>query len=114
MGMHDIRTPIEFTCQFSYRKEMLESSNIDFIQCKRDRALQDFGMLVGKYKKPWWKEDFNSSINVYTQTFRMFVFSPNELTDYVEAKIKQKLQEMASRDTEKDIAERLMMLSERA
>lgn len=109
MSMSDIRTEIQFGATFAVNKWDVKQSKSDVIAWHKDRAGHALGREIIKAKgfKMYPEDDLlRGEITIYA-------FAVNELRDYIDAKIKQSLLEMATRDTEKDIAGRLVMLSER-
>jgi hypothetical protein len=109
MSMSDINTEIKFGATFAVDKFQVKQSKGDVIEYSKSKAARALGEEIAKAKgfKMYPEDDMvRGEILVYA-------FTVNELRDFIEAKLKQKLINMSQRDTEKDIAERLLMLSER-
>jgi DNA-binding NarL/FixJ family response regulator len=83
----------------------------DYIDYRKERAAMDLGAKIAE-EKGW-----NVTIldDIITMDIRLYVFTPTELKDYMDAKFKAKLREMAANekyltDREREV---LMIQSER-
>ena len=97
MSMSDIRTEIEFHITVAVSKvEMQESKDMKVIDYKKERQAAEFGMLIMKEKG--WKqvEPDQDGIGIIASQ-RLFIFTPNELKDYIDTKLKQKLIDFSER-----------------
>lgn len=97
MSMSDIRTEIEFHINVSVSKiEMQESKDMRVVEYKKERQAADFGVLIMK-EKGWRQiEPDQDGVGIIASQ-RLFIFTPNELRDYIDAKLKQKLIDFSER-----------------
>jgi hypothetical protein len=100
---------IEFHATVAVDRGEIAQSKGDVLMWRKDKQAMDLGKLIADTKG--WK--MNPAANLVICHLDLYVFTKIELWDFIDYRIKQKLIEMAGRDHEKDIKDRLLMLSER-
>ncbi len=111
MSMSDILTEIQYGASVAVEADRIKDSKIDIIKLHKDRAAEDLGRKI-MASKGWTPLQPIGNLAVFSQT--LYVFKRSELMLYTDAKIKQKLIEMADRpDVPDDVKPWLKILSER-
>lgn len=100
---------IEFHAHVAVDREQIKQAKFDILKAKKDRQAEEFGRLIADTKG--WKMEPEGPLAVCR--LDVFVLTRNELRDWMDYHTKQKLIEMSNRETEQDIADRLILLSER-
>ena len=111
--MNDIRTEIKFGATVAVPVEEVELAKThDYLKWRKDRVAQELGIKIADEKG--WRDEHMSSGLIIAE-MRLYVFTPNELIDYMNAKFKAKLQHMAATEEylTEDQREVLMIQSER-
>lgn len=93
MSMSDILTEIEFGCTASVTKEEIKTHKADILAYRREKQAADLGVLIAKEKGWQMKRQGDIAIS----TLILYVFTPNELRDFIDAKLKKKLIELSER-----------------
>lgn len=112
MSMSDITTEIRFGAAFGIDVELMKSAKNDIIKSYRLQAGRELGEKIVEQKQ--WLISPDVENKMYMGELRLLVFTPNELSLFVEVKIKSKLIEMSQRaETPDDFRQQLIDLSER-
>lgn len=93
MGMQDITTEIKFGAASAVNKEQIQQSKMDIIKYKQTQAAHDLGEKICDVKG--WKMRPEGDLCI--SEINLYVFTPLELKNYIEAKIKSHLLLMAER-----------------
>lgn len=112
MGMNDIKTEIAFGAGVCVTKQLVdEAKTHDFVDYKKEGAARDLGMKIAE-EKGW---DVREDGDLIFMDMRLYVFTPMELKDYMDAKFKAKLRHMAATEEYLSPAQReaLIIQSER-
>lgn len=113
MGIHDIKTEIKFGATIAIPTEHIKQAKThELLQYKKDSVARDLGMKIAD-EKGWVDEHESGDLTI--AEMRLYVFTPAELMDFMDAKFKAKLRHMAA--TEEYLTDRerevLMIQSER-
>lgn len=110
MSMSDIRTEIQFGCTAAVSRDEIKQSKVDPIKIKRERMGAELGVKIAQAKEWHMRPEGELAISELS----LYVFTPNELHDFLEARMKEKLISMALRETTTpELKEQLLTLSER-
>lgn len=111
MSMSDIKTEIMFGAAVAEAKEQVDLTHGDMLDWKKGSVARDLGMRIADEKG--WND--REEHGMYISDIRLYVFTPNELADYMEAKFKARLRKMAATETYLTDEQRnaLMIQSER-
>lgn len=109
MSMSDIQTEIRFGATVAVDKEQIKQSKTNILAHRKEEVAQTLGPKIAK-AKGW---NMRPEGNTVICEMSLYVFTPNELRLFLDAKMKQKLIDMSQREAEKDISDRLVLLSER-
>lgn len=93
MGMRDIKTEVKFGATIATDKEQIKLAKThDFLQYQKDKMAADLGRKIAE-EKGWYDHPMGDMV---VSDIRLYVFTPNELTDYMDAVFKSKLRHMAA------------------
>ena len=111
--MSDIKTDIRYGATVAFSKEELEHSNFEIIPYKLERQAADLGVFI--LNKKGWIQEEHPDMEITEYRRNLYVFTPNELRDYMDAKFKERLQNMAAKENwlNEDQRHALMVQSER-
>ena len=90
---------IEFHAVVAIDREEMKRSKVNIINYKQEAQASDLGRLIAKTKG--WISHAEGSM--FVSKLDLYVFTRNELQDYIDAVFKAKLQHMA--DTEKHLSD---------
>lgn len=85
---------IVFGATVSVTREEAELSKMDIMRYKKDKMACDLGVKIME-EKGW--TDYEDH-GMFIADVRLYVFTPAELMDFMSAKFKKKLQEMAANE----------------
>jgi hypothetical protein len=93
MSMSDILTEIKFGVSFAVTTQDIALAKFDVLARQKEKFARDLGVKIMQAKG--WKMRPGGELAICEQT--LYVFTPNELRDYVDAKLKQKLIDFSER-----------------
>lgn len=113
MGLHDIKTEIKFGAMVAFSTVELEITEAK--KYKKDHIAANLGLKIAEAKG--WIE-FSDPVNpeIEIAELRLYVFTPNELADYMDAKFKMRILQRIETDGDKiteQTREELHMIAER-
>lgn len=94
MSMSDITTEIQYGATVAIASHEVKLSKMDIIRDKKERVGAEMGVKIANAKQWGMRPEGDLAI----LSLSIYVFSPNELTDYMNAKFKERLIEMAEDD----------------
>lgn len=110
MSLSDIKTDIKFGATSTVTKTQIAESKFDILGRQRERAAEDLGREIAKVKG--WQMCPEGDLAI--SELRLYVFAPNELRDFLDAKLKKRMLELAQEDYVDDKTRQVVkMMSER-
>lgn len=85
---------IIFSATVAVDKQLADQSNGDAVKYKKDQIARELGMKIAE-EKGWtdWEDE-----NLLMSEIRLYVFTPQELKDFMDIKYTRKLKEMGLLD----------------
>lgn len=85
-----VKGDIIFSASVVVDRQQAEHSNVDILKYKQDKYSMDMGMQIAEAKGWEEVEDEERTISQLT----LYVFTPQELKDFIDVKFQRKLREM--------------------
>lgn len=109
MSMEDIKTDITFGATVAVTSEELKTARVpSLLDYKQERMAQDLGMKIAE-EKGW---SVRHEDDLVLSELKLYVFTNNELKDYMDAKFKAKLQYMAATEDHLTSKERQLLMDQ--
>jgi hypothetical protein len=111
MSLQDIKTEIKFGASVAVSKENIILSKGDLLERQEDRLAHELGVKICR-EKGWYHHDQDDMV---LSDISLYVFTPNELSLYLDAKLKAQLRRTTETETHltDDQRKLLMLQSER-